>query len=171
VDEIDSVLSLSFELDDFFALIRACFNRRSEKPAFDRLTFALFGVATPSDLIRDPVRTPFNVGRAIALHGFQYAKIDPLLPGLKGLVLDAAATLKQVLSWTGGQPFLTQKLCQLIQEQASCFNPNSKLQTPKSSFPTVQSSFAEWLDEWVRSQLIENWEAQDEPEHFKTIRA
>ena len=108
VDEIDSVLSLSFDLDDFFALIRACFNRRSEKPAFERLTFALFGVATPSDLIRDPVRTPFNVGRAIALHGFQYAEIDPLIPGLEGLVPDPAATLEQVLSWTGGQPFLTQ---------------------------------------------------------------
>ncbi|MEB3294258.1 MAG: AAA-like domain-containing protein, partial [Synechococcales bacterium] len=57
IDEIDSVLSLNFRTEDFFALIRACHD-------YDRLTFALLGVATPSDLIQDKNRTPFNLGRA-----------------------------------------------------------------------------------------------------------
>jgi hypothetical protein len=35
------------------------------------LTFALLGVATPSDLIEDKRRTPFNIGRAIQLNGFK----------------------------------------------------------------------------------------------------
>lgn len=34
VDEIDSVLSLSFPIDDFFALMRACYNQRTKKPAY-----------------------------------------------------------------------------------------------------------------------------------------
>ena len=37
IDEIDSVLSLQFPFDDFFALIRACYNNRSNKPAYERL--------------------------------------------------------------------------------------------------------------------------------------
>ncbi len=51
IDEIDSVLGLNFPVNDFFALIRFCYNQRSINPEYQRLTFALFGVATPSDLI------------------------------------------------------------------------------------------------------------------------
>jgi Holliday junction resolvasome RuvABC ATP-dependent DNA helicase subunit len=78
VDEIDSVRSLPFNADDFFAVIRNGYNKRSTEPNYQRLTFALIGAATPADLIRDPLRTPFNVGRAIA--GFTTAKKwDPSL--------------------------------------------------------------------------------------------
>jgi hypothetical protein len=65
VDEIDSILSLSFSIDDFFALIRSCYNLRADNPEYNRITFALFGVATPSDLIADKKRTPFNIGRVL----------------------------------------------------------------------------------------------------------
>jgi AAA-like domain len=74
----------------------------------------LFGVATPSDLIRDPSRTPLNIGRSIDLQGFKLAEIQPLAEGLVGKVSNPQAVLKEILAWTGGQPFLTQKLCQLI---------------------------------------------------------
>jgi hypothetical protein len=57
VDEIDNVLRLSFK-DDFFAVIRTCFNKRAERPEYKRLTFALLGVASPSDLIQDRTLTP-----------------------------------------------------------------------------------------------------------------
>ena len=111
VDEIDSVLGLSFNLDDFFALIRDCYNRRADRPIYQRLTFALIGVSTPSDLIQDRRRTPFNIGQAIELTGFQLAEAAPLAAGLTG---DRQALMQAVLDWTGGQPFLTQKLCRLI---------------------------------------------------------
>ncbi|NEQ53698.1 MAG: hypothetical protein F6K11_26790, partial [Leptolyngbya sp. SIO3F4] len=58
LDEIDSVLSLEFDADDFFAVIRECYNNRADNPEFNRLTFALIGVATPTDLIRAKERTP-----------------------------------------------------------------------------------------------------------------
>jgi hypothetical protein len=48
LDEIDSVLSLDFSINDFFALIRFCYNQRSLNLKYRRLTFALFGVVTPS---------------------------------------------------------------------------------------------------------------------------
>ena len=48
IDEIDGILSLPFK-DDFFALIRALHNKRSRNSDLNRLTFALLGVASPSD--------------------------------------------------------------------------------------------------------------------------
>src|SRR3712207_4021884 len=53
IDEIDSILSLNFNIDDFFAVIRESYNKRADNPDYRRLAFALIGVATPSDLIQD----------------------------------------------------------------------------------------------------------------------
>ncbi len=86
IDEIDSVLSFKEPLDDFFALIRACYNKRAQKSEYQRLTFALLGVATPSDLISDAARTPFNIGLAIELHGFNLQEALPLAKGFEGKV-------------------------------------------------------------------------------------
>ncbi|WP_445301549.1 AAA-like domain-containing protein [Microcoleus sp. MOSTC5] len=32
IDEIDSILSLNFSSDDFFAMLRGCYNKRAENP-------------------------------------------------------------------------------------------------------------------------------------------
>ncbi len=154
VDEIDSILRIGFK-DDFFAFIRACYNQRADNPEYQRLTFCLLGVATPSDLIADKNRTPFNIGRAIELAGFELDEVEVLARGLEGIVTRPKAILEEVLKWTGGQPFLTQKLCQLI-----C--------TASNSFPEHQEG--ECVERLVQTQIIQNWEAQDEPEHLRTIR-
>ncbi len=162
IDEIDSILKLVFK-DDFFALIRACYNQRAENPEYRRLTFALLGVATPSDLIQDKNRTPFNVGRAIDLQGFQLQEVQPLAQGLEGKVDDPQEVLKEILAWTGGQPFLTQKLCNLV----------VKDRDDEELFPSASClvpSALQLVEQIVTSRIIENWEAQDEPEHLKTIR-
>src|SRR2546428_578532 len=44
LDEIDVVRSLPFRADELFAAVRACYNRRTEDPAFERLSFCLLGV-------------------------------------------------------------------------------------------------------------------------------
>jgi len=155
LDEIDSVMSLEFDTDDFFAVIRECYNNRAEDAAFSRLTFALLGVATPSTLISDKQRTPFNIGRAIELTGFTLAEATPLLPGLAAHTASPEVALQTVLDWTGGQPFLTQKVCQLIQ-------------TAGTSIPNGQE--AETVAALVDTAIIDNWEVQDEPPHLKTIR-
>ncbi|MFN4798739.1 MAG: AAA-like domain-containing protein, partial [Pseudanabaena sp.] len=155
VDEIDSILSLNFAVDDFFALIRELFNRRADRIAYNRLTFALFGVATPADLIRDKQRTPFNIGRAIELKGFQLKEAKPLMRGILTKSQNPVAVLKAILAYTGGQPFLTQKLCQIILNSPESIPLNHELV---------------WVNNLVRSRLVDNWEIQDQPEHFKTIR-
>jgi WD40 repeat protein len=154
IDEVDSVLSLDFK-DDFFALIRTCYNRRAEKQKYNRLTFALLGVATPADLIQDKDHTPFNINsREIELKGFELNQVTPLEEGLVGVVSNPKVVLKEVLNWTGGQPFLTQWLCQLVLTSCS---------------PIPADSEAEWVEGIVRSRIIENWQAQDKQQHLQTI--
>jgi AAA-like domain len=163
IDELDSVLGLKFPVDDFFALIRYCYDRRADHPAaYFQLTWALFGVATPGSLISDPLRTPFNIGKAIELQGFQEHEALPLANGLIGYLNHPQAVLRAILAWTGGQPFLTQKLCKLVL-QACQATKQSQLTLPPGT-----ETF--WVEQLVRSHVIKNWESHDEPEHFRTIR-
>jgi hypothetical protein len=155
VDEIDSTLSLPFSSDDFFALIRECYNRRADQPEFNRLSFALLGVSTPSELIADPKRTPFNVGKAIQLAGFTLAEMQSLETGLAHLPIYPQSILGAVLYWTAGQPFLTQKICSLIAQKGQDI-PNAKV--------------ADYVANFVQAEVIDNWLQQDTPEHLKTIQ-
>ena len=154
IDEIDSILKFSFR-NDFFAFVRACYNKRADQPDYQRLTFAFLGVATPADLIADRNRTPFNIGRAIALKGFQPDEVQPLAQGLEAVATNPQAVLREVLNWTGGQPFLTQKLCSLI---------------AASPTPIPKGREARAVEAIVKAKILSNWQAQDEPEHLRTIR-
>ncbi len=167
IDEVDSILSLDFPVDDFFALIRFCYNQRAIDPEYQRITFALFGVTTPSDLIQDKKRTPFNLGKAVELQDLSLEQVQPLAEGLllettSGASAQVPVILKEILAWTGGQPFLTQKLCHLIQTFS---------QEPVSGGLTIpRGAEAFWVESIVKSRLIDKWESQDEPQHLRTIR-
>jgi tetratricopeptide (TPR) repeat protein len=111
IDEIDTTLNLDFR-DDFFAAIRAMYNARATDPAYQRLTFVLLGVATPSDLIKDHARTPFNIGQAIDLREFSREDAAVLKQGLvRTYPGEGEAIFTRVFHWTNGHPYLTQKLC------------------------------------------------------------
>src|SRR5204862_934436 len=118
VDEIDAVRSLPFSTDELFAAIRECYNRRTEDAELARLTFCLLGVSTPSDLIRDTRTTPFNIGRRIELNDFTDTEAMPLAKGLGHGHGNSEVLLERILHWTGGHPYLTQRLC-LALAQAS----------------------------------------------------
>lgn len=158
IDEIDSILSLNFSVDDFFALIRFCYNQRAINPEYNRITFAIFGVATPLDLIQDKRRTPFNIGKSIELQGFKLQETLALTKGLEGKVVNPKLILKEILVWTGGQPFLTQKLCQIVANEQS-----------KEKDKLLINNLELFISDLVRSHIINNWEFQDEPEHLRTI--
>jgi hypothetical protein len=112
IDEIDSTLKLPFT-DDFFAVIRAMYNQRSTNEENKRLTFVLAGVARPTDLIKDTRSTPYNIGTLIDLADFTREDAKGLLKGLeKRHPADLSKRLlERILHWTGGHPYLTQKLC------------------------------------------------------------
>jgi WD40 repeat protein len=114
VDEIDAVRSLPFSTDEFFAAIREFYNARAGDPELERLTFCLLGVASPSDLIRDTRTTPFNVGQRIELDDFGEEEAAPLAYGFRREAPVEEALMERVLYWTGGHPYLTQRLCQEV---------------------------------------------------------
>ncbi|MEH2234030.1 MAG: ABC transporter substrate-binding protein [Nostoc sp.] len=159
IDEIDTVLSLDFPTDDFFAFIRSCYNERANNQIYERITFALLGVATPSQLIQDTRRTPFNIGEAIQLNGFSLQEARPLTRGLESKVNDpivAEYILREILKWTSGQPFLTQKIFKVIADDENVIPSDEKL-------------ISKWIEGLVKLRIIENWEYQDEPQHLRTI--
>jgi|GEM_PF-1599679 len=154
VEEVDNLLSLKFDTDGFFILIRSLYERRAEKPEYQRLTFAFLGVATPADLIRGKGSSAFNIGYAVEMSGFTQQEAEPLARGLGDRVSDPQAVLAAILNWTGGQPFLTQKLLTLIAAE-----PNAGQVLPDELVSAI-----------AHEKVIENWEAQDIPAHLKTIR-
>lgn len=155
IDEVDSVMSLGFEIDDFFIWLRTCFNQRAEWPQYQRITFVLLGVATPSQFMKDANRTPFNVGQAIRLNGFQLHEAHPLLQGFSEKIARPQRVLSQILAWTGGQPFLSQKVCLIIRA--------ADVAIPEGEEAAV-------VEELVRQQIISHWETKDDPEHLRTVR-
>ena len=114
IDEIDAVRSLRFSTDEFFAGLRQLYNHRTQDLALTRLTFCLTGVASPSDLIHDTRTTPFNIGRRIELSDFVESEAAPLAQGLGQDDRLRLRLLRRVLHWTGGHPYLTQRLCQAV---------------------------------------------------------
>ena len=150
IDEIDSLINVPFK-DNFFALIRSCYDRRAEYPELERLCFCLLGVVSANDLITDKTHTPFNIGHNVELTGltFDEAK-SALLPGLSSRFKNPESLLEEILRETGGQPFLTQKLCSLVAEYADIDQPD--------------------LTSVIQNYILNNWETQDNPEHLKTIR-
>lgn len=169
IDEIDSILSIDFNTDDFFTAIRECYNRRADNSAYNRLSFVLLGVSTPSNLIKDRQRTSFNVGKAIDLTGFKLEEIEPLAQGLTS-VGNSQELMRAILEWTGGQPFLTQKVCKLLLSTASQTHPSLRREQGTEKVAITDDEERVWVENVVRQCIIKNWIAQDEPEHLRTIR-
>jgi WD40 repeat protein len=159
VEEIDSLRSLEFGADDFFMLIRTFYEKRAQEPKFNRLSFALIGVTTPRDLIQEHSHSPFNIGVAIEMSGFSLEEVHSLAQGFVGKVDDPQVVLSEVLRWTGGQPFLTQKLLGLVLQELEANQPG-----------LFTDNISGWLDQIVQVRIIENWEVQDSPEHLKTLQ-
>jgi ABC-type branched-subunit amino acid transport system substrate-binding protein len=155
VDEIDSTISLPFSSDDFFAWIRSCYNLRADYPQYQQLTFCLLGVATPNDLIQDEERTPFNLGTKINLERFTKEQLTPFVKHLPDRIEDLTEARDEIHQWTGGQPYLTQKLCKLIQT---------------SQIEIQSGEAAEKIGQLVHSEIITNSVFKDEQSHLATIR-
>ncbi|MBW4620892.1 MAG: AAA-like domain-containing protein [Cyanosarcina radialis HA8281-LM2] len=155
VDEIDSASELKFPLEDFLAAIGACYNKRANNPEFKRLNFAIFGAIDRREVTLNQNLPPFNRGKTIELPGFSIYEIKPLALGIAHQFRHPKQALERVLSWTGGQPLLAQKLCQLLQNLPS---------------PVAAGKEAETIEKIVRSRIIDHWEERDEPTHLKLVR-
>jgi len=116
IDEIEQTKQLPFSTDEFFIGIRSCYNRRAIEEMFSKLTFCLLGSSLPSDLIRAPRVTPFNIAVRIQLTDFTLEQVLGWKAGFEGDCRNIKALLKHVYYWTNGHPYLTQSLCLAIAE-------------------------------------------------------
>jgi hypothetical protein len=123
VDEIDATLSLPFA-DDFWGAIRSLYDARARFPVLNRLSFVFLGVASPIELVRDPRRTPYNIGRHVVMTDFTFVEAQQLTQGFPDSMHHAQAdqTLRHILRWTHGHPYLTQRLCLALTESAYEWN-------------------------------------------------
>jgi WD40 repeat protein len=148
IDKIEELIDRAYR-EEFLGWIRSCYERRKTDFEYNRLTFCLLGVARTGDLSQDREKSPFNISKAISLTGFSFTDArEALLPGLSK-INNSEEILKQVINWTGGQPFLTQKLCSLI------VNYNREQEVD--------------VDKIVLENIINDWQYKDNPVHFSGI--
>lgn len=117
IDELDTMLALPAIRDDFFAALRSIYNSRADNPSYERITFCMLGVAAPWELIKDPTRTPFNIGRSIRLGDFTRQDLNVFALVLKPLGGDVEIWLDAIYDWTCGHPYFTQALCMELLEK------------------------------------------------------
>ncbi len=154
IDEIDAVCKLNFSLDEFFAGIRETYNRRALGEEFADVAFCLSGVALPSDLIKDPRSTPFNIGRSIILSDFSSVEMGPLKAGLSGNSLEKLRQMQRIIYWTGGHPYLSQKLCQCLALESAPLSDREIDACCRKLFMTTQAKEQENNLQVVSKQLL-----------------
>ncbi|MGJ3252917.1 MAG: AAA-like domain-containing protein [Elainellaceae cyanobacterium] len=191
IDELDSLLNLNIPIDDFFNTIRSCYYRRALNPSYKRLTFALFGVEPPVSMFDSQFHHPFAIGRTIHLSGFNSVEVHPLVVELARYFRCPEAMMYRILHWTGGQPFLTQKLCQLVVESVAhvtdirlsknySASPSQELSNTLHRDSLVHSlhhqtkahhiAMASYIiDELVHTCIFNQLKCQDIPEHLSAI--
>ena len=87
---------------------------------------------------------------------------EAIAQGLQGYSYDAKALVNAILNWTGGQPFLAQRLCQITIRVLE-----GELVLHSAAMPRDPVNL---IDAIVRGLIIEHWESQDNSEHLRTIR-
>ncbi|MFA9562968.1 MAG: AAA-like domain-containing protein, partial [Nitrospirota bacterium] len=116
IDEIERTMALPFR-EHFFEWLATLYESRGTDSTLYRLSFVVCGVATPSQLIPEGGPFLFQWSHRVVLSDFTLQEALPLAEGLS-LPTDAAnETVTWVYGWTEGHPYLTQLLCQLLEEQ------------------------------------------------------
>lgn len=112
-DEVEGLLGLDFS-DDFLMTLRDLYQQRDSFPG--QLLIAFAGAVDPQILIKDPNISPFNIAEEIALSDFTAQEALNLTVKLADLGLPMAdAVLDHIYAWTAGQPYLTQRICEIIE--------------------------------------------------------
>lgn len=156
IDEVDYVRSMPFSTGEFFAAIRALYNKRATDESLENLTFCLLGVASLSDLIEDRETTPFNIGEQIELTDFKEQEAAPLIQGLGYHEQLGTALLQRVLHWTGGHPYLTQRLCQAVADDSSVADVSDVDHVCRSLFLSNNARISDKNLVFVRDSILES---------------
>ncbi|MBE9146498.1 AAA-like domain-containing protein [Planktothrix mougeotii] len=148
LDEIQTLIYWKLQ-NSFLGLIKSLLTEEG----LNTLTFVLLGVAKPEDLLSDAAFA-FNQAKAIELT-YLSGDCQPLVKGLEGIYDNPQSLLKAILSWTGGQPFLTQVLCNLVMRHRESINASIQIDQD--------------IGDLVKREIIEDWRRNDKSSHFRSI--
>lgn len=112
-DHVEAANGLDYATDLFHA-VHASRDARASEPDYERLNFALFGTVLPEDPASKSRSSLLEIGRRIDLADFSFEDARPLCRELGLDSGNAERALYRVFYWTGGQPYLTQKLCRAM---------------------------------------------------------
>ena len=116
IDEIERIATLPFR-EHFFEWLATLYESRETDSDFYRLSFVVCGVATPSQLIPDGSPLLFQWSHRVLLSDFTLEEARLLASGLSLPTEAANEAVEWIYRWTKGHPYLTQLLCQLLEEQ------------------------------------------------------
>ncbi|MCL4298982.1 MAG: AAA-like domain-containing protein [Anaerolineae bacterium] len=101
--------------DTFFMTLRNLYNQRDDYKG--TLIVALAGAVDPDELVTDPDISPFNVGQEVGLDDFTQPETRNLTNYLSELGVRVDEAIHQaVYDCTNGHPYLTQRLCQILEQ-------------------------------------------------------
>ncbi|MEM9542211.1 MAG: AAA-like domain-containing protein [Cyanobacteria bacterium P01_E01_bin.42] len=149
-DEIQSLIALGFQ-NSVIGYIKALGDDVRQK-SLQKFNIVLLGVIKPADLLQERQVT-LNIGRQVELSNLD-GNCQPLQKGLESITRDPSRLISLILSWTNGQPFLTQLLCFLAVQVGA-----------KDASITWDAH----LEKIVREKMIQNWRTQDRQSHFQEI--
>ena len=109
VDEVDAALQLPFAADLLDA-IGSCYERRSREPDFARLGVALAGSTSLRALAAESPDSRLAEAELIEPADFGAEQAYRLAVAFGGEQELAQALMDRVCAWTGGQPYLTQRV-------------------------------------------------------------
>ncbi|MFO0573430.1 MAG: AAA-like domain-containing protein [Polyangia bacterium] len=114
LDEIDALTSQDYS-DQLFAQIRSTFfSSRVNFSEFHRLTYVLSGVAEPTEIIKNPKISPFNIGLKIYLEDFSYDEYRNFVA--KASLKISISAIDRIFSWANGNPRMTWDICSAVED-------------------------------------------------------
>lgn len=115
LDEIDSLTRSPFS-DNIFSQIRSVYFSRANYPVLNKLTYVLSGVVEPTEIIKNPKISPFNIGEKILLDDFSHDEYLTFLTQAE-LVRFGEVVIERIYYWAAGNPRITWDICYELQHK------------------------------------------------------
>jgi len=133
--------------------IQTCYGKRMSEPVFKRLNFVILGMSERDDLVQEINRPLFDTGHKIVLNEFTREQCRTLQQGLQfDDPQQSRSIFDRILYWTGGHPYLTQKLCLTTASMG-----NRRWSTPQVDALVEQLFTVHSINEDPNLQFIENY--------------
>jgi len=142
-DEIEGLINYDFS-DAFLMTLRNLYQRRFYYPG--KLIIGFAGFTRPINLKKDDDTSPFNVAKVFRLEDFsenEALNLTGLLAMLKVKVDERVH--KHIYSWTNGHPYLTHRICELIEDKVN--NEELRLITIDTIDEIIDNNFSSSVQE------------------------